>query len=79
VNKYIKLVLCATVLVQILVSELVLNDSANVGSAHCRGEGAFSYMIISVFIRVFSLGCFLKGTVCIMCVCVFEDSLYSAS
>lgn len=47
----------------------MLNDSANVGSAHCC-TGAVSYMLISVFIIVFSLGCFLNGTVCIICVCL---------
>lgn len=45
----------------------VLNYSANFGSAHCWG-GAVTCMLISLFIGVFSLGRFLNGTVCIICV-----------
>jgi hypothetical protein len=43
------------------VSELVMNDSANVGSVHCSG-GAASYILVSLFIDFWSLGCVLYGT-----------------
>jgi hypothetical protein len=43
------------------LSEIVVNVAAHIGSVHCSG-GAASYILVSLFIDVWSLGCTLHGT-----------------